>query len=84
MSVRSEILEQFKQVSLEQDKGLGTLSDDLPLMDSGLDSLCFTIIVNRLATSFGVDPFAENEDLMFPETLGDFVVLYEKSVQSRS
>ena len=50
MSVRSEILDQFKQVALEQDKRLGSLSDELPLMDSGLDSLCFAIVVSRLET----------------------------------
>ena len=47
MSVRSEILDQFKQVAHEQDKRLGPLSDELPLMDLGLDSLSFAIIVTR-------------------------------------
>ena len=35
MSVRSEILDQFKQVAHEQDKRLGPLCDELPLLDSG-------------------------------------------------
>ena len=42
MSVRSEILDQFKQVAHEQYQRLGPLSDELPLLD--LDSLCFAIL----------------------------------------
>jgi hypothetical protein len=81
MSVRSEILDQFKQVAHEQDKRLGPLSDELPLMDSGLDSLCFAIIVTRLETVLGVDPFGENEDTSFPVKLGEFIRFYENAVQ---
>jgi hypothetical protein len=81
MNVRSEILDQFKQVALEQDKQLGLLSDELPLMDSGLDSLCFAIIVSRLETVLGVDPFNENESAPFPVNLGEFIRFYENAVQ---
>ena len=81
MSVRSEILDQFEQVGHEQDKRLGPLSDELPLMDSGLDSLCFAIIVSRLEIVLGVDPFSENEFAPFPVNLGDFIRLYENVVQ---
>ena len=81
MSVRSEILDQFKQVAQEQDKQLGPLSDELPLMDSGLDSLCFAIIVSRLETVLGVDPFSEHEDVRFPVNLGEFIRFYENAVQ---
>jgi len=81
MSVRSEILDQFKQVALEQDKRLGSLSDELPLMDSGLDSLCFAIVVSRLETVLGVDPFSSNEGAPFPVTLGEFIRFYEHAAQ---
>jgi hypothetical protein len=81
MSVRSEILGQFKQVAEEQGKPLGLLSDELPLLDSGLDSLCFAIIVSRLETVFGVDAFGENEGAPFPVNLGEFIRFYEKAVQ---
>ena len=81
MNVRSEILSQFKQVAEEQDKRLGLLSDEMPLMDSGLDSLCFAIIVSRLETVLGVDPFSENEDAPFPMNLGEFIRFYENALQ---
>ena len=81
MSVRSEILDQFKQVAQEQDMQLGPLSDELPLLDSGLDSLCFAILVSRLETVLGVDPFSENDDAPFPVNLGEFIRSYENAVQ---
>jgi Phosphopantetheine attachment site len=80
MSVRSEILDQFKQVAHEQDKRLGPLSDELPLLDSGLDSLCFAIIVSRLEAVLGVDPFSESEVAPFPVNLGEFIRFYENAV----
>ena len=81
MSVRSEILDQFNQVAHEQDKRLGALRDELPLLDSGLDSLCFAIIVSRLEMVLGADPFSENEDAPFPVKLGEFIRFYENAVQ---
>jgi hypothetical protein len=81
MSVRSEILDQFKQVALEQDMQLAPLSDELPLLNSGLDSLCFAIIVSRLESVLGVDPFSESEDAPFPVNLGEFIRFYENAVQ---
>jgi len=80
MSVRSKILDQFKQVADEQDQRLGPLSDDSPLLDLGLDSLCFAIIVSRLETVLGVDPFSENTDAPFPVKLGEFIRFYENAV----
>jgi hypothetical protein len=81
MNVRSVILDQFKQVADEQEKQLGPLSDDLPLMESGLDSLCFAIIVSRLESILGADPFSRNEDAPFPVNLFEFIRFYENAVQ---
>ena len=81
MNVRSEILEQFQQVAQEQDKRLGPLSDELPLLDSGLDSLCFAILVSRLESVLDVDPFSENTGAPFPVTLGEFIRFYENAMQ---
>lgn len=77
MSVRSSVISQFEQVAQEQNKKLAPLSDDLVILDSGLDSLCFAIIVARLEDALGVDPFSANEDADFPVTVGDFVRFYE-------
>jgi acyl carrier protein len=79
MNVRSEVITQFKQVAREYDKRLASLTDDLPLLDSGLDSLCFAVIVARLESQLGVDPFSANEDAVFPVTFGEFVKFYENA-----
>ena len=50
-------------------------------MDSGLDSLCFAIVVARLEDSLGYDPFSVTEDVQFPVTLGDFIKFYEDAAK---
>jgi acyl carrier protein len=81
MSVRSTIVSQFESVAKEQNQRLPPLSDDLVLLDSGLDSLCFAVIVARLEDELGLDPFTASEDLEFPITLGDFIKLYENGAR---
>jgi Phosphopantetheine attachment site len=81
MSVRSTITSQFQQVAQEQDRTLAPLSDDMQLVQSGLDSLSFAIIVARLEDSLGIDPFNASGALEFPVTFGDFVRLYENFVK---
>ena len=78
MSLRSLIEDQMRQVAVEQRKTLAPLSDDLVLLDSGLDSLCFAIVVARLEDELGEDPFATSEDIDFPITFGDFVRFYDR------
>ena len=78
MSVRSTISLQFEQVAVEQTRKLARLTDDLKLLNSGLDSLSFALIVMRLEDALGFDPFDdETGDVKFPVTFGDFVRLYE-------
>lgn len=77
MSVRSTITAQFEQVALEQKRKLAPLTDGLRLLDSGLDSLSFALIVVRLEESLGYDPFDVADEITFPVTFGDFVKLYE-------
>ncbi len=81
MSTRSDIIALFGQVAKEQDKELVPLSDDLGLLESGLDSLCFAIIVARLEDTMGLDPFSQDEDVEFPVTVGDFIKLYEDAAR---
>jgi acyl carrier protein len=79
MNVRSEVVTQFRQVAQEQGKRLAPLTDDLELLNSGLDSLCLAILVTRLEDALGVDPFTASEDALFPVTFGDFVSFYENA-----
>ena len=78
MTVRSIVLNQITQVAAEQGKQLAPLTDELPLLDSGLDSLCLAVIVARLEDELGTDPFSTGDDEAFPVTIGDLVMLYER------
>ncbi len=78
MSIRATITTQFEQVAVEQERTLASLADDLKLIDCGLDSLSFAIIVARLEDALGVDPFSSDQAVDFPVTFGDFVRLYER------
>jgi acyl carrier protein len=78
MSVRAAVISQFEQVAREQKRKLAPLSDSLKLLDSGLDSLSFALIVMRLEEALGYDPFESAEEVKFPVTFGDFVKFYEK------
>ncbi len=81
MSVRSTVTSQFERVAFEQKRKLARLSDDLKLLDSGLDSLSFALIVMRLEEALGFDPFDVAEQVKFPVTFGDLVRLYESHPQ---
>jgi len=80
MNVRSTVVDEFMKVAQEHVKQLPPLTDSLPLLETGLDSLCFAIIVTRLEDSLGIDPF-EADDSLFPITFGEFVKAYEISAK---
>jgi acyl carrier protein len=77
MSIKLTILSQVEQVANEQNVKLPPLSDGLVLLESGLDSLGFAILVARLEDALGFDPFSASDEVYFPVTLGDFVSVYE-------
>jgi acyl carrier protein len=70
---------EMQRIADEQAKRLAPLSDDLVLLDSGLDSLCFAVLVARLEDKLGLDPFTAADDVAFPVTLADFVKVYERT-----
>ena len=80
MSVRLTIISEIEKVAEEQNNKLAPLTDDLTLLDSGLDSLCLAILVARLEESLGVDPFTASDDIHFPETIGDLVRVYANAL----
>jgi len=81
MTTKLTITSEMQRVAAEQKVELAPLSDDLNLLDSGLDSLCFAILVARLEDSLGVDPFTASDDVIFPVTLGEFVRAYENATR---
>jgi len=67
----------MKEIAREHGKILAPLRDELVLLDSGLDSLGFAVLVACLEDKLGIDPFTASEDALFPVTFGDFVKVYE-------
>jgi aryl carrier-like protein len=76
VSIRATILEQITAIARQQNKHLVPLTDQLHLVDSGLDSLCLAILVANLEDELELDPFASGT-VAVPVTLGDFIGLYE-------
>ena len=84
MDMRSVIIQAIEAVASEQDKALKPLTDDLVLLESGLDSLCFAILVTRLEDEVGFDPFTLSDDVYFPVSLGDFIRFYDDAARSEA
>ncbi|MGI3900984.1 MAG: hypothetical protein ACRYGP_12380 [Janthinobacterium lividum] len=82
--MRTVIITAIEAVASEQGKPLKPLVDDLVLLDSGLDSLCFAILVTRLEDEVGFDPFTLSDDVYFPVTLGDFIRFYDDAARTQA
>ena len=82
MSVKATVIAQIRQIAEDDKKSLPPLTDDLVLLDSGLDSLAIAILVARLEVTLESDPFTESGDLAYPVTLGDFIRFYEHAAES--
>lgn len=79
MNVREKILELFDEALEASNAELQCekVTDNLVLLDSGLDSLGFAILVARLEEELNFDPFVEMEEAVYPTTFGEFVAIYE-------
>jgi len=56
----------------------GDINEETVLLESGLDSLGFAMLVASLEESLGFDPFVESEESFYPSTFGEFVDFYMK------
>jgi len=80
MTTRLTILAAIREVAAEQGKTLAPLDDDLPLMETGLDSLCFAILIARLEDAVGNDPFTASGDGRLPSTVGELIAFYDNAI----
>jgi hypothetical protein len=80
MDLKDTILNEMRAVAALHEKRLPELSDDLLLVESELDSLCFALLVARLEDILGRDPLSETSHAQFPSTVREFVALYEEAV----
>ena len=81
MSIEETIRATFSRVFSEQANGyqLPVINDDLILLESGLDSMGFAVLVVELEQILGFDPFSISEEAFYPSTYGEFVSFYEKN-----
>jgi acyl carrier protein len=82
MSIKATVVSQIEQMRDASKKDLAPLTEDLVLLDSGLDSLGMAILVTRLEDTLGLDPFTESGVISPPVTLGEFIQLYENAAKS--
>jgi len=77
--MKNIIIETMYSVAEQTESELvANLTEDTLLLESGLDSLGFAILVARLEEELGYDPFSIMEDPFYPRTLGEFVTIYER------
>ena len=78
--MRNEIEKIFLEVFASEVSGelKPKINDELILLESGLDSLGFAILVVELESKLGFDPFSISEEAYYPQTFGEFVNFYEK------
>jgi acyl carrier protein len=53
-------------------------TDDLVLLQSGLDSLGFAVLITRLESDCGYDPFTLMAEPYYPRTFGELVAVYDR------
>ncbi len=82
MSIKSTIISEIQRLAEDESKDLPPLTDDLVLLESGLDSLAFAILVARLEETLGLDPFTDSDEVAYPVTLGEFIRFYEAASES--
>lgn len=76
--LRAAIVQVFAEVYARQSAGVAVpdLRDDSVLLESGLDSLGFAILVTCLDEKLGYDPFSISTEPYYPRTFGEFVNFY--------
>ncbi len=77
-NLASKINEIYGEIWREQKPGEPPLlTNETILLEAGLDSLGYAILVARLDEELGYDPFTVATEAFYPENFGQFVAFYE-------
>ncbi|MFN4043802.1 acyl carrier protein [Limnobacter sp.] len=77
--MKEKILSLMKEIASESDIQLNAdISSATVLLESGLDSLGFAILIARLEEELGYDPFTIMAEPVYPQTFGELVAIYER------
>jgi acyl carrier protein len=74
--IADTVLAQVAKLLEEENIPVADLTLQSGLLESGLDSLAFAVVLTRLEESLGFDPFLMLEDEIFPQTLDELVDVY--------
>lgn len=86
-TIEPYIRDAFKATLLEIDADAkadalaASLNEQSVLLESGLDSLGFAVLVARLEEELGLDPFAMMDTPTYPVTYGEFIDIYKKYIK---
>lgn len=77
--MKTKILSLMNEIASENGVELNSQIDtDTVLLESGLDSLGFAILIARLEEELGYDPFTLMDEPVYPQTFGQLVDIYQR------
>jgi len=77
--MKNKILSAMSVVATNTSSNLiQNINDNTILLESGLDSLGFAILVAQLEEDLGYDPFSMMAEPVYPRTFGELVEIYER------
>lgn len=83
-SIKDIIIIQFQEVMSVMGLSMKSqLADDAVLLETGMDSLGFAVLVARLEEHIGYDPFVLLDSPVYPKTFSEFVDIYEHFADRR-
>ena len=85
MNLKNTILESMFEAAEATDSKLKKNIQDYDiLLDTGLDSLGFAVLVSILEDKLNYDPFSELEEAIYPATFEEFLKIYENYSESKT
>jgi acyl carrier protein len=79
LAMRRRIEAIFAEIWLETNSGdPPDLMNETVLIETGLDSMAYAVLVARLDEELGIDPFSDATEAFYPLNFGQFVEFYEK------
>lgn len=79
--IRAQFHEVVESMGLSVQK---QVTEDVVLLETGMDSLGFAVLVARLEQEFGYDPFVLLDSPVYPKTFQEFVNIYEQFADRRT
>ena len=82
VNLEQQIKDSLNQVAqLANCQLIADINNDTVLLQSGLDSLGFAMLVAQLEEDLGIDPFSQMQIAVYPRTFGEFVSIYQQALE---